>query len=233
MRERIGGVFKSSDGGATWHGSDAGLPLHVKALALDPRTPGVLYSAVRSGAVFRSRDGGTTWMARAPLLSADVRGLVVARPGTVYAWTDRGLFRTSDAAANWSQLNLGADADRGRAALSFAVNPGNPDVVYAGSATQGIYKSVDGGRTWQPINEGLSVSGQPAGPKIDASKGPRELISALPGHARQTVEGLAVGERSHVTVPRECNTCQCRVERISSTEYASLGCACTLMLCRK
>src|SRR5262249_2816167 len=46
-RERIGGVFKSVDGGATWSGSDAGLPLHVESLAIHPRAPGVLYASVR------------------------------------------------------------------------------------------------------------------------------------------------------------------------------------------
>ena len=231
-RERIGGVWKSSDGGATWRGSDAGLPLHVQALALEPRTPDVLYAIVRSGGVFQSRDGGATWTARRTLPSTDVRGLLVGRPSTVYAWTTTGLFRTADGGTNWSQASPGPATDRAPAVLAFAVNPRNPDVVYAGTATGGLYKSSDGGRRWQPINQGLVVSGQPAaGPKIDLSKAPRKLISSLPADARHTVEGLAIGERSQITVPDDCNTCRCIVERTSPTEYVSSPCGCTLMLC--
>ena len=37
-RERIGGVFRSADGGATWSGSDAGLPLNVKVLLSTSRS---------------------------------------------------------------------------------------------------------------------------------------------------------------------------------------------------
>jgi photosystem II stability/assembly factor-like uncharacterized protein len=232
-RERIGGVWKSSDRGATWRGSDAGLPLHVEAFALDPRTSGVAYAIVRSGGVFQSRDGGATWTARRPLPPTHVRGLLVAGPSAVYAWTTSGVFRTADGGANWSEANPGHGANRAPDVMAFAVNPRNPQVVYAGTATRGLYKSADGGRRWQPINQGLVVSGLPAaGPKVDLSKAPRELISRLPADARQTVEGLGIGERSQVTVPDDCNTCHCFVERTSRTEYVRSGCRCTLMGCR-
>src|SRR5438094_875201 len=57
-----GGVFKSTDGGATW--SASGLTdASVLALALDPQTPTTLYAGTYGGGVFKSTDGGTTWSA--------------------------------------------------------------------------------------------------------------------------------------------------------------------------
>ena len=40
---------------------------------------------------------------------------------------------------------------------AFAIDPGNPDVVYAGDFGQGIFKSSDGGATWSKMNQGLAA----------------------------------------------------------------------------
>ena len=54
------GVLKSTDGGVTWTAANAGLEGGVRALAIDPLTPAILYAAATSG-VFKSIDGGASW----------------------------------------------------------------------------------------------------------------------------------------------------------------------------
>src|SRR5688572_29335982 len=57
------GVYKTIDGGDTWHAVSKGLTdTCVSALAIDSQTPTTLYAGTRGG-VFKSVDGGTTWQA--------------------------------------------------------------------------------------------------------------------------------------------------------------------------
>jgi hypothetical protein len=54
-----GGVFKSPDGGDTWHAVSTGLTgRYVTALAVDPATPTTLYAGTNRVGVFKSTDGG-------------------------------------------------------------------------------------------------------------------------------------------------------------------------------
>ena len=56
------GVFKSTDGGASWNAVNTGLTnLQVLALAIDPQAPSTLYAGTNGGGVFKSTDGGANW----------------------------------------------------------------------------------------------------------------------------------------------------------------------------
>src|SRR5512139_2694471 len=58
-----GGVFKSTDSGATWAAASTGLTnLNVSALAINPTNPATLYAGT-GGGVFKSTDSGATWVA--------------------------------------------------------------------------------------------------------------------------------------------------------------------------
>ncbi len=54
----------------------------------------------------------------------------------------------------WKRVSLGQDFRRD-IVNAIAVNPKDPDVIYAGLANSGIYKSIDGGLSWQPSHRGL------------------------------------------------------------------------------
>ena len=57
------GVFKSTNGGASWSAVNTGLTnTHVGALAIDPATPTTLYAGT-DGGVFKSANGGASWSA--------------------------------------------------------------------------------------------------------------------------------------------------------------------------
>lgn len=78
--------------------------------------------------------GGTT---RRPTISPhDPRRVLVACDMT-------GAYLTEDAGASWRMFNLGTDVS------SFAFDPSNPDVIYAGTAA--LWKSSDRGRTWRMV----------------------------------------------------------------------------------
>lgn len=90
---------------------------------------------------------------------------------TVYAATDAGVYRSADGGQSWEQ-RLAAPANAGREsapvyegaadvpatvgmATAVTVCPVNPAVVYAGSWGNGVYRSADGGATWQQRAGGL------------------------------------------------------------------------------
>jgi hypothetical protein len=59
-----GGVFKSTDGGASWAAVNSGLTnTNVFALAIAPTTPTTVYAGTIHGGVFKSTDGGASWAA--------------------------------------------------------------------------------------------------------------------------------------------------------------------------
>src|SRR5882724_701971 len=117
-----GGVFKSTDGGASW--SAIGL-INVTALAIDPLTPATVYVGTGTfdmsalGGVFKSTDGGASWSATGGLTGI-VWSLAIdpLTPTTVYAATlgydsfDNepaslgGAYKSTDGGASWSPVTL-------------------------------------------------------------------------------------------------------------------------------
>jgi photosystem II stability/assembly factor-like uncharacterized protein len=109
------GLYKSTDGGASWSPINQGLDeiadahAPVNALVLDPDRPNILYLATSGYGVFKSSDGGATWAAfNSGLTNLDVRSLALVRPGaeahrdhrpgalgpdTLYAGTPGGVFK--------------------------------------------------------------------------------------------------------------------------------------------
>lgn len=142
------GVFKSTNGGATWTPFNTGLTnLHVTALVIDPANPNWIFAATAGGGVFKWTDGAGSWFpVNLGLDNLDVYALAAdpATPGTLYAGTKGGgVFYTHG--GPWVHATgYGAFPT----VLSLAVDPSAPTTVYAGT-DGGVMKSTDGGATWE------------------------------------------------------------------------------------
>ena len=190
-----GGVWKSGNNGVSWRPlfddkeiSSAGM------LAIAPSDTNIIYlgtgepnsrNTIEPGAgVYKSTNGGSTWTFMG-LRETQHIGRVVVDPrnaNVVYvaalgpAWKaggDRGLYKSMDGGATWKMIKAGANPKTG--AIDVALDPSNPDVVYAsfweryrtpyslnsGGVGSGLFKSTDGGATWTEIKG----NGYPEGPK--------------------------------------------------------------------
>ena len=145
------GVLKSTNGGTTWTPSNTGLFSSgfmppISALALDSSHPSTLYAYVatfNTGGVYKTTDGGANWTASSNGLSTTSGGqtftptvnvLLVdpASPSTVYAGTSGvGIYRTTDAGANWAASNAGLT---NRNILALASRAGSPEAIFAGAS---------------------------------------------------------------------------------------------------
>jgi photosystem II stability/assembly factor-like uncharacterized protein len=152
------GVFKSSDGGDTWVAANAGLTdLHVRALAIDPMTPAVLYAAT-DGSLMRSTDGAGSWTLRNPLVTGSLL-LDPETPTTIYAGF--GAFKSTDAGLSFATPALVApllapSPGYTPQLTALALTPLLPSTLYMGFSAQvitpprnvfqvdALYKSTDG-----------------------------------------------------------------------------------------
>jgi photosystem II stability/assembly factor-like uncharacterized protein len=156
----LGGVFKSFDGGETWVAKREGLHDELErlpssgviALTIDPTNTEVVYAATGEEGVWKSEDGGESWTFRFGGLELEGGGFhgiiaiavdpVASR--TLYA-TDRGfVFKSTDGAESWQELDLGFDGGL----LSIAVHPQTTETLLA-SSFSGILRSRSGGSRWE------------------------------------------------------------------------------------
>lgn len=138
-----GGVAKSVDGGETFLPASNGMGTPaVFALAIDPNNPNVLYAGTQGSGAFKSTDGAQTWI---PLnIDSTVWSLLIdpADSNVVYAGTNgHGIYRSVDG----NSFERIGSPDVG---VVFALAKSGKQ-LFAGTATQGISVSGDGGRHWK------------------------------------------------------------------------------------
>jgi photosystem II stability/assembly factor-like uncharacterized protein len=182
MRSQISygdGMYKSSDGGRTWHNIGLRHTRQIGRILIDPRNPDLLLVAALGHAygpnsergVFRSTDGGNTW--QRVLYQDENTGAIdlawnASNPQTVYAslWQTRrppwsvyppsngpgsGLYKSSDGGKTWTQITGNGFPSEGLGRIGLAVAPSDPNRVCAivDAKEGGLYRSDDGGATWQ------------------------------------------------------------------------------------
>ncbi|HTD23534.1 MAG TPA: hypothetical protein VK738_12825 [Terriglobales bacterium] len=168
------GIFRTTDGGKNWSKvlykdeNTGGIDL-----AFDPTNPNIIFAGMwqarRSpwgmdsggpgSGLYRSTDGGTTWK------HLEEHGLpsgTLGRIGVAVAYADGnrvwalieadkgGLFRSDDGGDNWTLVN--SDRQYRQRAFYYThvfADPRSPDAVYV--LNTGMYRSIDGGKTFRPI----------------------------------------------------------------------------------
>jgi photosystem II stability/assembly factor-like uncharacterized protein len=124
-------------------------------VAIDPSSPTLVYAGLQGGGVFRSENGGASWTwASSGFTDTVIHSLAVVSgvPGTVYSGTDRGVFKSIDAARSWSLTAL----TNLRVSIVLA-DPTSPGTLYA-AAENGVNRTVDGGNSWILGRAGLPDS---------------------------------------------------------------------------
>jgi photosystem II stability/assembly factor-like uncharacterized protein len=153
------GVYKSTDAGKTWKLAGLAASEHIGKIVIDPKNTNVVYVA-----------------SQGPLWSAG---------------GDRGLYKTIDGGATWQQV-LKISDDTGIS--DVVMDPKNPLVLYAsayqrrravgqmigGGPEGGIHKTVDGGKTWKKLTNGLPKGDMGrAGLAIDGRKTPATVFAII------------------------------------------------------
>jgi photosystem II stability/assembly factor-like uncharacterized protein len=153
----------------------SGLPgLAVYTLTLDPTDSQVLY-ATTPLAIHKTTDGGQSWS----VLTTEVPNVVAIAVDPqhsatlyTYSWPKfsdftvdfKGWRKSTDGGQTWFDPYEGPPEQAAEGVNCLAIDPSNPQVLYAGTAYQDgrygqILKSVDGAATWQPVYDIQSVMG--------------------------------------------------------------------------
>jgi photosystem II stability/assembly factor-like uncharacterized protein len=146
-----GGVWKTTDGGQTWHAvTDKALKTSsVGAIAVAPSNPDVVYvgmgetelrgNIIQGDGVYKSIDAGKTWthigleptqaIARIRVHPSNPNVVYVAALGNPYGRNpERGIYRSKDGGKNWDRVLFRSDR---AGAVDLAMDPKNPDVLFA------------------------------------------------------------------------------------------------------
>ncbi len=150
------GLYRSLDGGASWSKIDADLMQlgGVYALEVHPEDADVVLAGTRAG-LLRSADGGRSWEAFA-LDGLPVTAVSYLPDGSAGlmaygAHPEAGLVVTEDDGASWRRLGFVLE---GNDAVGYiAVHPEDAGVIYLGSYGQNLYRTTDGGGSWQTLAE--------------------------------------------------------------------------------
>ncbi|HEY3933385.1 MAG TPA: hypothetical protein VGL65_02075 [Gemmatimonadales bacterium] len=172
------GVYRSDDGGRTWHRMGLEKSEHIGRIVIDPRNSDVVYVAAQGPlwsdggdrGLYKTTDGGRTWNAVLTVsertgvtdVALDPRNPDIILAATYqrrrHVWTlidggpESGLQRSVDGGKTWRKITSGIPGgDLGR--IGLAVSPVDPDVIYAtieaDSSSGGIFRSTDDGLSWE------------------------------------------------------------------------------------
>jgi photosystem II stability/assembly factor-like uncharacterized protein len=178
----VAGIFKTTDGGASWSSINPGV--YPQVLVVDRQNSQTIFAGTISG-ILKSVDGGANWHSAnlglgttpgsqgRPGPYAGVSALTID-PETadiLYAATNVGLFKSRDGGASWVDANaglptvpVGPGTVRNLPVYLVAIAPRNPTTIYAGGSDvfymdgrlacckTALFKSTDGGTTWNTLS---------------------------------------------------------------------------------
>jgi photosystem II stability/assembly factor-like uncharacterized protein len=186
----------------------------VNSIALHPTNPSIVYVGFSGGGLWKTTNGGLSWIPlfdKQTFLSIGDVELDPQNPNIVYACTGDpnisaypfigdGLWKSTDGGATWKHLGL----TNQRILSKIIVHPTNSNVLYVAAMglpfernkDRGLYKSTDGGKTWQ---QSLFVSDQSGVIDLEMSPAnPNVLYAAVWDRIRNNRESLVRGQNARI-----------------------------------
>lgn len=158
-------IFKSTNAGQSWKllraiGQGTG-PSNINCITVDPFAPSIVLAGIDGDGIVSSADGGLNWSRDdAALSTASIVALSIGKSdGALYAATMQGVYKFGG--GRWRQIGSQYKDFDGEWVAALAVDPSNSSSVYAGTRSSadsnygGVFKTINGGQTWMPVNSGL------------------------------------------------------------------------------
>lgn len=190
-----GGLYISLDNGEHWKWSRNGFPsieqyrwsAPITSLAIDPNNPEIIFAGVGDslrhrfgqGLIYKSEDSGEHWAivntGSTNLHSNAIIYSILVFPQSsneIIVSTDYGVYKSMDGGINWEPKNIGLPHTNTRKVI---MDPTDPTILYLTINSPpnespwqgGVYKSLDGGNSWQPKTYGLGNHvGSPGDPNL-------------------------------------------------------------------
>ena len=193
-----------------------GMSGRVTAIDVVISNPDIIYAGTASGGLWKSISGGITWD---PIFDNEVTSSIGAvaiqqsNPDVIWVGTGEGnprnslnggygIFKSLDGGKTWTSMGL----EQTRHIHRVIIDPTNPNVVYVGAigspwgehTERGVYKTTDGGETWNKILYANTKTG--VADLVMDPKNPNKLMAALWEHKRYPWFFNSGGEGSGVYI---------------------------------
>ncbi|SDR87703.1 hypothetical protein [Gramella sp. MAR_2010_147] len=177
-----------------------GMSGRVTSIDVVTKDPNIMYVGTASGGLWKSTSGGVKW---APVFDDQVTASIGAvaiqqsNPSVIWVGTGEGnprnslnggygIFKSLDGGRSWNRMGL----EKTRHIHRVVIHPDNPDIVYAAAIgspwgaheERGVYKTVDGGKSWEKILYSNKLTG--AADLVMDTNNPNKLIAAMWEHKR-------------------------------------------------
>tara|TARA_B100000809_G_C15138822_1_gene531967 strand:+ start:4281 stop:7505 length:3225 start_codon:yes stop_codon:yes gene_type:complete len=193
-----------------------GMSGRVTAIDVVTTNPEVMYVGTASGGLWKSESGGVKWkpvFEKEATASIGAVAIQQSNPSVIWVGTGEGnprnslnggygVYRSLDGGKNWDLMGL----EKTRHIHRIIIDPTNPNIIYVGAIgspwgeheERGVYKTIDGGKTWAKILYANIKTG--VGDMVMDPTNPNKLIVALWEHKRDPWFFNSGGEGSGIFI---------------------------------
>lgn len=183
-----GQIYASGNAGKTWELLvNFNRPqMAIDDLIIDSRDSNILYVGGHrhksDGGFFKSTDGGKTWRESKDLKKEAIHALVQSskNPDLLIAGTYGSIFVSKDAGENWEKIKSDTAPPATLIMDSVEIDPRDTNTIYVGT-TYRAYKTIDGGKNWKLIKEGMIDDSDVFAIDIDPRNADHIIASACSG----------------------------------------------------
>ncbi|MCX6563821.1 MAG: hypothetical protein NTU60_09475, partial [Candidatus Aminicenantes bacterium] len=147
-----GVIWRSLDSGETWSQflfAQGGGTHH--RIVIDPSAPSTMFTSMGFRGVLKTTDGGSTWQEMNVGLD-DLTGIGdlcmdPKNPSVLYVETTKGIYKSANSGSSWTPAG-----SSGKAPRMLQIHPLSTSTIYGSDGGKLVYRSQDGGATWQEFD---------------------------------------------------------------------------------